>query len=119
MTPAKRARIEEALQDETRSYRSLSRELGVSDWLIRKVARGVHADPRPMRRRRSRSAETPAEEVSAATSWLVFVGVVAAIVFAIWAGVRWGPPLEYRDFPPGFDPGSSTERKDDETQFPK
>ena len=115
MTAAERARIVEGLQNETRSYRSLSRELGVSDWLIRKVAREVYADPRPMRRRRSRSAEAQAEEVSVATGWLFFGGIVLALAVAIWAAVRWAPPPEYRDFPPGFYPGSSTERNDDET----
>jgi hypothetical protein len=119
VTAAERARIVEGLQDETRSYRSLSHELGVSDWLIRKVARQVYADPRPMKRRRSRSAEIPAEEVSAATSWLVVVGILAAVVLLIWAGVRWAPPLEYREFPPGFYPDSSPEREDNETQFPE
>lgn len=115
MTRAQRTRIAERLQDETRSYRSLSRELGVSDWLVRKVAREVYADPRPMRRRRARSEETPAEEVSAATSWLAFGGFGFILAFAIWAAVRWSPPREYRDFPPVFYPGSSTERNDDET----
>jgi hypothetical protein len=114
--PGYRDRIAEALQDETRSYRSLAVELGVSDWLVRKVARELDGDPRPMKLRPLRSHETP-EDVSAVTSWLVFGGFVVCLALAIWAGVRWAPPLDPRDFSTGFHSDSSTERKDDETNY--
>jgi hypothetical protein len=93
VTLADRSRIEELLQDETRSYRSIGRELGISDWTVRKVARELSGDPSPMRHQPSRSAETP-EEVSALTCWLVVGGVLGFFALAIWAGLRWTPPFE-------------------------
>lgn len=121
MTPSARDRIAELLQDETRSYRSISRELGVSDWLVRKTARELDGDPRSMRRRRTRSYETRDETaaVSAIGSWLVFGGFVAVLALAIWAGVRWAPPPNSTSFPHDFYPTPPTERTDDETQFPE
>jgi transposase len=86
-----RERIAELLEDETRSFRSIGRELGVSDWLVRKIARELDGDPRPMKQRPSRPQE-PTEEVSTLTGWLVFGGVIGFIALAIWAGVRWTPP---------------------------
>jgi hypothetical protein len=86
-----RERIAELLEDESRSFRSISRELGVSDWLVRKTARELYNDPRPMRQHRSRSHEPPAEE-SSLTGWLVFGGVVGFLALAIWAATRWPPP---------------------------
>lgn len=88
-----RERIADLLEDETRSFRSISRELGVSDWLVRKTARELYGDPRPMKRRPSQSDGTP-EEVSALTCWLVVGGVVGFLALAIWAGARWTPPFE-------------------------
>ena len=79
-------------EDEARSFRSISRELGVSDWLVRKKAREFYGDPRPMKQRRSQSDETPVEEASPLTGWLVFVSVVGFLALAIWAGARWTPP---------------------------
>ena len=91
MTPAEFARIEEALQDGARSYRSIARDYGVSDWLVRKIARELDGDPRPMKRRRSRSPEAPAEETSPVIGWLVLGGIVVGVAFVIWAGARCGP----------------------------
>ena len=53
-----------------------------------------------------------------ATGWLFFGGIVSLLRSLSGPAVRWAPPPEYRDFPPGFYPGSSTERKDDETNSP-
>lgn len=114
-----RARIAELLGDETRSFRSIGRELGVSDWLVRKTARDLYDDPRPMKQRRSRSKEPPAEDVSAVVGWLTFGGFVAVLALSIWAGVRWAPPLNSVDFPRGLYPNPPPERMDDETEFPE
>ena len=121
MTPSEREQIAELLQDESRSFRSISRELGVSDWLIRKTARDLYGDPRPMKQRRSHSSTAPngTEDLSPPGSWFVFGGFVAVLALAIWAGVRWAPPLDSTGFAHGFDPNSPTERTDDETQFPE
>ena len=57
---ADRERIAELLEDDARSFRSIGRELGVSDWLVRKTARDLQGDPRPMRQRRSLPQEPAA-----------------------------------------------------------
>lgn len=121
MTPADRARVVELLQDPSLSFRAISRATGVSDWTIRRLHREISDDPRPMKRHRSRSYETPHEPdtVSPIVSWLMFGGFLAVLAFAIWSGLRWTPPLDSMDFSNGFYPDPSTERTDDETQFPE
>lgn len=92
MNPADRDRIAVALEDETKSFRAVGRELGLSDWLVRKVARELDGDPRPMRQPRSPQSYEPTEELSATTAWLIFGGVIGALALAIWLGTRWNPP---------------------------
>jgi hypothetical protein len=94
VTPADRARIEELLQDPALSYRAISRATGISDWSIRRLARQLDGDPRPMRQRRSHWDEAPPEELSPVVGWLVFGSIVAVIALAIWSGARWAPPPE-------------------------
>jgi hypothetical protein len=95
VTPGDRERIVEMLlEDPPRSYRAVSRATGYSDWTIRKIARDLDGDPRPMKQRRSRSDELPTEEISPWTGWLVFGVVVGFLALATWASVRWMPPPE-------------------------
>jgi hypothetical protein len=91
---ADRARIAELLADPSLSCRAIARETGYSDWTIRKIARELDGDSRPMRQRRSHSDEIPPDEVSPVTGWLVFGGIVSFFVIAIWAGTRWPPPSD-------------------------
>lgn len=121
MTPSDRHRIAELLLDETRSFRSIGRELGVSDWTVRKIARELDGDSRPMKQRRSYSYETPDEagDLSPTVSWLMFGGFIAVLALGIWAGLRRTPPLSSADFPHGFYPNPRTERTNDETEFPE
>lgn len=89
MIPDDRARIAELLHDPSLSYRAIGRELGVSDWLIRKVARELDGDPRPTRRPRP-SASEPTDD-GTAVGWTA-VGIIAGLfALAIWVRVRWGP----------------------------
>jgi hypothetical protein len=119
VTPADHDRIVEMLLgDPPLSCRAISRATGYSDWTIRKIARELDGDPRPMKRRSSGWPE-PAEEVSALTSWLIFGGIVAAFWLAIWAGVRGAPRLDPRHFSTGSQSDSSPERNDNETEFPE
>ena len=118
MSPADRALIEDLLlQDPTRSCRSISRQTGYSDWTIRKIARELDGDPRPMKQQRWPAHETPREpeSVSPVTSWLTFGGFIAVLALMIWAGMRWAPPLDSPDFFHSFHPNPPTERTDDET----
>jgi hypothetical protein len=85
--------VEMLLEDPPPSCRAVARETGYSDWTIRKIARELDGDPRPMKQRQSRFEEPP-EEVSAPTGWLVFGGLIAFVALAIWAGVRRTPPPE-------------------------
>lgn len=80
--------------DPERSYRSISRELGISDWLVRKVARELDSDPRPMRQCRSHLDDAPPEQVSPATGWLVFGGLVIGVGLLLWIGARGTLPPE-------------------------
>lgn len=101
VTPAERDRIVEMLlEDPPPSCRAVSRATGYSDWTIRKIARELDGDPRPMKRRPSRSQESQ-EEVCALTSLLVFCSIIAFFVLAIWAGLRWAP---LRELPESMDP---------------
>jgi hypothetical protein len=93
MTSDDRDRIAQLLQDPSLSYRAIGRELGISDWTVRRIARELDGDSRPMRQRCSQPQESTGE-VSALTSWLVFGGVVAFFALAIWASTRWPPPPE-------------------------
>jgi transposase-like protein len=92
VSPDERDRIAELLQDPGLSYRAIGRELGLSDWTIRRVARELDGDPTPMRSPRSRSQEPQTEGAATLTSWLVIGGIVAVFVLAILAGTRRSPP---------------------------
>ena len=116
MTPTDRDRIEEMLHDPSLSCRAIARATGYSDWTIRKIARELAGDATPMRqtRRRSEGAAEDFTSVSSTCSWAgfgVFLGVLAV---AIWAAVRWTPPLDPTDLPHGFYPNPPTERMNDE-----
>lgn len=87
-----RVGIEAALQeDDTRSYRSIANEFGVSDWTVRSIARRLSNDPRPMKRSRAARYSTP--EPSGGGRWIVAV-MIAATIGAVWLGIRYTPPPE-------------------------
>ena len=94
MNPEDRERVIVLLQDPTRSYRSIGRELGVSDWTIRRIARELDGDPRPMKQRHSRFEEPAAEGDSLVSGWLVCGIIAAGFVLMLWAGARGVPPPE-------------------------
>ncbi len=50
MKAADGQRIEQLLDDASFSCRAIARETGYSDWTIRKIARELDGDSRPMRR---------------------------------------------------------------------
>jgi hypothetical protein len=118
VSAADRERIAELLEDETRSFRSIGRELGLSDWTIRKIARELDGDPRPMRQRRQRSQEVPTEETSPLIGWLILGGIVFGVAVVIWAGAR-SAPVQSPDFPTNPYPQSSSERRLNETHYPE
>ncbi|HET6274548.1 MAG TPA: hypothetical protein VFE16_01255 [Candidatus Cybelea sp.] len=93
MTPADRELIGELLQDPERSYRSIARETGYSDWTIRKIARELDGDPRPLKRERSPPPDQNGDE-SAIAGWIGLAAFVAIIGLTIWVGLRGIPPPE-------------------------
>jgi transposase-like protein len=94
LSPAERQWIAELLADPDRSFRSIAREVGVSDWTIRKIARELDGNPQPMKQRRA-PEELPAAELSPLTAWLCFGAFAAIVAVLIWAGARWAPPPEF------------------------
>ncbi len=93
MTLSDRETIEALLQDPARSYRSISTETGYSDWTIRKIARELNGDPRPMKRER-REASGQSCEGSSIAGWIGLAAAVAVVGLAIWLGARGMPPSE-------------------------
>jgi hypothetical protein len=91
--PGDRERIEEMLlEDPPLSCRAVSRATGYSDWTIRKIARELEGDPRPMRGARA-SGDLPGE-VAAGSGWLIVGGIIIGVALLIWIGVRRMPPPE-------------------------
>lgn len=88
-----RARIEELLLDETLSLRAIAREVGCSDWTVRRIARELDGDSRPMKRERSEMPDESSEGLEIA-GWIGLAAAVALIGLAIWFQLRGMPPPE-------------------------
>jgi hypothetical protein len=102
-----RDQVESMLADGSRSYREIARELSVSDWSIRKIARELSGDIRPMKRS-SYEADFPTSEpaeISPAASWLILGGVLAVFALAVWGRLRWRLPYDF----PNLDNTSTSE----------
>lgn len=81
--PVDRDQVQRLLeQDKGRSFRSIARELGCSDWTVRSIARRVNSDPRPMKQRRS----IPHDDAD--PSGIAGLGVLAGLV-ALFGGLIW------------------------------
>ncbi len=86
MSPAERARIEELLQDKARSFRSIAREVGCSDWVVRARSREIAGDLRLMKnaqRSRRRDDDGPPTDDASLPWWIVPVLAVAGIGIAL------------------------------------
>lgn len=93
MSPAERARIEELLQDKARSFRSIAREVGCSDWVVRARSREIAGDSRPMKRAqrsRRRDDDGPPTNDASLAWWVGPVLVIAGIGLALFLGRRPG-----------------------------
>jgi hypothetical protein len=109
MSGVGRARIADLLGDETLSYRAIGRMTGASDWTVRRIARELDGDGRPMKSRYAAEDYVPGD-APPLTAWLVFGGFVAVAALAIWACVRWAQPLNSADVSRGFCPNPPPER---------
>ncbi len=82
-SPVDRDRIHELLQDESRSLRSIAREVGCSDWTVRSIDRQLRGDSRPMKQ--SRSAPYPRDqEATGLMGWAIAFGLFGIIGAALW-----------------------------------
>jgi hypothetical protein len=85
--------VEQLLQDPQRSCRSIARETGYSDWTIRKIARELDGDPRPMKNER-RAAPDESGNESEIAGWIGLAIFGAFIALVVWLGFRGMPPPE-------------------------
>lgn len=92
MNPGDPERIAEALQDESKSFRAIARELGVSDWAVRRVHRQLTGDDRPMRG--ARTNHGPPGGATAASGWWIFGSLLIGVALLIWISSRGIPPPE-------------------------
>ncbi len=95
MSGIDRERIADLLADETLSYRAISRLTGVSDWTVRRIARDLAGDERPMKHRYVPTQGDAPAEVSPAMGWAIFSGAIGLLGFMIWAAVRFSPPPDF------------------------
>jgi len=85
--PVDRALVERLLEDETVSFREVSRRAGCSDWSVRAIARDLAGGDRRMKREVPAGAGEPIGFVD----WLIFFGFVAIFGGALWFVVRRAP----------------------------
>jgi hypothetical protein len=89
--------VERLLNDESLSFNQIADLAGCSSWSVRKFARELAGDTRPMKS----GDHVPgwereydhAEAQNGGGSWVVVV-IIAAVVLAIWFGARYTPPPE-------------------------
>jgi hypothetical protein len=86
-------RIRELLADETLSFRAIAREVGCSDWTVRRIAREIDGDLRPMKRGDSEAPDEACEGSETAV-WIGLAATLALAGLAIWFGLRGMPPPE-------------------------
>ena len=91
MNYADRERIEELLQDESRSLRDIAREVGCSDWTVRRIDRQLRGDSRPMKRSYSEHS-TRNQEHGGLVSWVIGFGLLAIMGAVLWLSMRGSPP---------------------------
>ena len=78
--------VERLLQDENLSYREVARRAGCSDWIVRRIARQLTGDHRPMKLG-SRNAE------SSGGGWILLAMLAACAILGIgWFRAQGGPP---------------------------
>ena len=87
--------VERLLNDESLSFNQIADIAGCSSWSVRKFARELAGDSRPMK-----SGYTPVSqshyEVAQpqdGSCWVIGA-IIVAVVGAIWFGVRYTPPPE-------------------------
>ncbi len=89
--PVDRRHIEQLLQDSRLSFRAIAREVGCSDWTVRRIARELEDDPRPMK---GEWCEPPgdASEGSEIAGWIGLAAFVGFIALTFWFAWRNMPP---------------------------
>lgn len=85
--------VEELLKDKTLSLREIGRRARCSDWTVRRIARELNGDYRPMKSAYAHGAGD-GEPRSEIFGWIGLAGTVAVVGLMIWAGLRALPPTE-------------------------
>ncbi|MCL5258700.1 MAG: helix-turn-helix domain-containing protein [Firmicutes bacterium] len=91
--PVDRALIERLLENNSLSYREIARRAGCSDWSARSIARHLNNDPRPMKAR-CYEPDDDSDESWGLGGWIIIAGLGAAVIGALWWGMRGMPPPE-------------------------
>lgn len=84
--------VEELLEDESLSLREIARRAGCSDWTVRRIARELCGDPRPMKSAYAKinGGERPPQILG----WIGLALTATVVGLVIWAGLRGLPPTE-------------------------
>lgn len=85
--------VEELLQDETLSLREIARRADCSDWTVRRIARELDGDYRPIKSGDAQSADDP-ESLPGVFGWIGLAVTVTVVGLMVWAGLRGLPPTE-------------------------
>src|SRR5579883_1132834 len=100
MTPDQRAHIEALLADERLSFRAIADLVGCSDWTIRKIARELTGDERPMKSCRSQTGINGDQRDPATPGWAFVVIFGAGLAVLTWLAVRCGiSPTDFGQYP--------------------
>ena len=77
-------RVKALLTDEKLSYRAIAREVGCSDWTVRRIAREQEWGP----------MKSSHDETVGVATWVGLAVTVAAIGLRVWMRLRESPPTE-------------------------
>lgn len=89
--PVNRRLVEQLLEDETLSYNEVAERAACSSWSVRKIARELAGDERPMKRSRREREAAPNESLGF-TGWAILAGIGGFLIGAFWLFGRGMPP---------------------------
>jgi hypothetical protein len=82
--------VAQLLEDESLSYREIGRRAGCSDWTVRRIARELASDSRPMKFQSYENNEN--DEPLGFAGWGVLAGIASLFIGAVWLWKRGMPP---------------------------
>ena len=100
MSSIDRAHIEGLLADEHLSYRAIADLVGCSDWTVRKVARELAGDERPMKSARNAPVTSGVPCERASSGWLLVIMFALGLAAIVGIALRCGRSPNDFQFPP-------------------